>query len=153
LSYLAGTPAYMSPEQLRGHAVDHRTDIWAFGCVMYEMVAGTPIFPTEWTASTLKANSVSCRCVVDTQLQNAVRQRLLLPMGIERLVRKCLEVDPERRYQSTRELRNDLCSCQEGNSLPTAIAIRRLATHSWFIAVSSVALLVIIFFLSVSYFK
>ena len=52
---ILGTPAYMSPEQARGQTVDKRTDIWAFGCVLYEMLAGRPAFARETITDTLAA--------------------------------------------------------------------------------------------------
>ena len=52
---IMGTAAYMSPEQTRGKAVDKRTDIWAFGCVLFEMLTGKPAFPGETLSDTLAA--------------------------------------------------------------------------------------------------
>ena len=49
---ILGTPAYMSPEQARGHSVDRRTDIWAYGCCLYEALSGEPAFSAETVSDT-----------------------------------------------------------------------------------------------------
>jgi len=93
---LIGTPAYMSPEQARGEAVDKRTDIWAFGCLLYELVTGTQTFQGTTVAD-----------VISAVLQ---RDPLLstIPSGIEPLVRRCLEKNPRRRLSHIAEARIQL---------------------------------------------
>ena len=86
-----GTPAYMSPEQARGQAVDHRSDIWAFGCTLYEMLTGTVPFKGETVADTL-----ACILERDPNWQALPQDT---PVNIQVLLRRCLEKDTHKRLQ------------------------------------------------------
>ena len=101
LGRILGTPAYMSPEQARGQAVDSRSDIFAFGIVLYEMVTGTVPFQGPTPMDTLSA-ILKKTAVPATQLNGDV------PPELERILGKCLEKDPSERYQDTRDLVVDL---------------------------------------------
>jgi len=97
---IAGTAAYMSPEQARGQAVDKRTDIWAFGCVLYEMLTGHAAFARETLPDTLAA-------VIGSepdwrQVPGDVAPR------ITRLVRRCLDKDPRQRLRDIGDARFEL---------------------------------------------
>jgi eukaryotic-like serine/threonine-protein kinase len=95
-----GTPAYMSPEQARGLVVDKRTDIWAFGCVVYEMLTGRDAFggltPSDTLAAILERDA-------DLQALPAAA-----PPGIERLLKRCFEKDPRRRLRDIGEARIEI---------------------------------------------
>jgi serine/threonine protein kinase len=80
---ILGTWAYMAPEQARGEAIDHRTDLWAFGLVLHEMATGS-------------------------RPAAVVRLRLDESLELERIVSKCLETDREARYQQAADIRDDL---------------------------------------------
>jgi len=97
---IVGTAAYMSPEQARGDAVERRTDIWAFGCVLYEMVVGRPAFDGTSIAETL---SEVLKAEPDWQ-----RLPSNTPDGVRRLLRRCLTKDPTRRLADIRDGRFDL---------------------------------------------
>jgi Tol biopolymer transport system component len=88
---ILGTPAYMSPEQARGQTVDRRTDVWAFGCVLYEMLAGRSAFAGA-TASDVLANVLAREPDLEA-----------LPAGtpppVRRLLRRCLEKSPKDRLR------------------------------------------------------
>ena len=84
---ILGTAAYMSPEQARGKAVDKRADIWAFGCVLYEMIAGRPAFTGE-TITDVLAAVVKAEPVWEE-----------VPSKVRRLLKRCLEKDPKRRLR------------------------------------------------------
>jgi eukaryotic-like serine/threonine-protein kinase len=99
-----GTPAYMSPEQARAQAVDKRTDIWAFGCVLYEMLTGRPAFAGPTVADTLAA--VIEREPDWTSLPSAV------PAAIRRLLRRCLEKDARRRLHDIADARIEIEEAQ-----------------------------------------
>ncbi len=98
---LAGTLPYMAPEQLRGHAADPRTDIYAAGTVLYEMATGRRPFRAKF-ATALAA---------DIQTKAPTHPSQVNPrtsLGLEQIILKCLEKDPEHRYQSAKELLVDL---------------------------------------------
>jgi len=86
---ILGTPAYMSPEQARGQAVDKRTDIWAFGCVLYEILSGKRAFGGKDILETLAH-------IIDREPDFAALPNRT-PAPIARLLQRCLEKDPKRR--------------------------------------------------------
>ena len=86
---ILGTVAYMSPEQARGRAVDKRTDIWAFGCVLYEMLTGRPAFAGDTLTDTLSA-------IVERDPDWRALPRAT-PANLRRLLERCLAKDPKRR--------------------------------------------------------
>ena len=96
-----GTVAYMSPEQLRGLALDARSDLFSFGLVLYEMLTGRPAFPGE-TSAVISAAVLHTAPVPLRTLQPALSAR------VEDIVFKLLEKDREDRYQSAADLRTDL---------------------------------------------
>ena len=100
LGTILGTAAYMAPEQARGKAVDKRADIWAFGCVLYEMLAGRRAFGGEEVSDTLAY--VITKDVDWTALPPTT------PASVRRLLRRCLEKDPKRRLRDAADLRLDL---------------------------------------------
>ena len=94
---MLGTAAYMSPEQARGKVVDKRTDIWAFGCVLYEMLSGRPAFTGETLADTL--TGILSREPDWTALPAAT------PGDVRRLLKRCLEKTPSRRLRDAGDVR------------------------------------------------
>jgi serine/threonine protein kinase len=97
---IVGTVAYMSPEQARGQTVDNRTDIWAFGCVLYEMLAGRPAFAAETVSDTIAA---VIRGEPDWQ-----RLPSALPAAVRTLLRRCLEKDPMWRLRDIGDVRIEI---------------------------------------------
>ena len=97
---IAGTAAYMSPEQARGKAVNKRTDIWAFGCVVYEMLTARPAFPGETTSDTIAA-------ILEHEPDWSVLPAPT-PAGIRRLLQRCLEKDPKRRVRDIGDARLEI---------------------------------------------
>ena len=91
MGVIMGTAAYMSPEQARGKTVDKRTDVWAFGAVLFEMLTGTKPFPGDDVSQTLAR-------VIDREPDwDALPTRM--PAGLQTVLRRCLEKDPKRRIR------------------------------------------------------
>jgi eukaryotic-like serine/threonine-protein kinase len=91
-----GTAGYMAPEQVRGMAVDSRTDIFAFGAVLYEMLSGRRAFRHDTAAETMTA-------ILKEEPPEFETTPPISP-GLERIVRRCLEKQPEQRFQSAKDL-------------------------------------------------
>ncbi|MBI2187731.1 MAG: serine/threonine-protein kinase [Acidobacteria bacterium] len=92
-----GTMGYMAPEQVRGLATDHRADLFAFGAVLYEMLAGRRAFHGETAADTISA-------ILNADPPDLDVATGRVPPALDRIVRRCLEKKPELRFQSARDL-------------------------------------------------
>lgn len=102
---IVGTAAYMSPEQVEGKPVDGRSDLFAFGALLYEMLAGRRPFSGETTLSTLAS-------VLKASPDPLRRARRDVPESVERVVMRCLEKNPAARYASATEVRRELMRYQ-----------------------------------------
>jgi eukaryotic-like serine/threonine-protein kinase len=92
-----GTPGYMSPEQVRGQTTDRRSDIFAFGAILYEMVMGKRTFDKPTTADTMSA--------ILTEEPSSISQLAPnTPIALQKVVYRCLEKKPEQRFQSASDL-------------------------------------------------
>jgi eukaryotic-like serine/threonine-protein kinase len=119
-----GTVGYMSPEQVRGLATDHRTDIFAFGAILYEMVMGKRTFQKATEADTISA-------ILNEEPPSIAQFAPDTPPALERLVRRCLEKNPEQRFHSASDLAFAL-EALSGPSPPTGeYAIAKTALPGW----------------------
>jgi serine/threonine protein kinase len=101
-----GTAGYMSPEQARGHVVDKRTDIWAFGCVLYEMLTGRAAFKGGSVSDTIAA-------VLGSEPDwDALPAET--PSAVRRLLQRCLEKDPKQRLRDLGDARSDIDALSGG---------------------------------------
>jgi eukaryotic-like serine/threonine-protein kinase len=126
---IVGTLPYMAPEQLEAKAVDARADIFAFGAVLYEMATGARPFKGDSRISLMAA------VLTDTPEPMTLRQSLT-PPSLERLVRRCLEKDPENRWQTARDLAAELRWIADpasgaGTVAPAATPRRRSWLRHW----------------------
>jgi serine/threonine-protein kinase len=98
---VVGTPSYMSPEQARGQPVDARSDIFAVGVMLYEMLSGRRPFMAENEADLLTA-------ILRDAPEALSRASAQVPVSVRRIVERCLEKDPDRRYQTCGAIASDL---------------------------------------------
>ena len=117
-----GTAAYMSPEQVRGDAIDHRTDVWSLGVVLYELLTGSRPFEGDYEAAVTYA-------IVQEAPERIRAIRPELPAELERVVEKALAKRVDERYQSAAELKDALESAR--SNLPVAAPERATALPLW----------------------
>ncbi|HEX4439056.1 MAG TPA: protein kinase [Thermoanaerobaculia bacterium] len=128
---ILGTFQYMAPEQLEGREADARTDIFAFGCVLYEMATGRKAFSAASQASLITA-------IMSAEPPSISSILPMSPPALDRLVKKCVAKDPEDRWQSAADLGSELRWIAEGSSAGVASPIvagrRRRLQPAWIVA-------------------
>jgi Tol biopolymer transport system component/serine/threonine protein kinase len=127
---IVGTVAYMSPEQAEGKTVDARSDMFSFGSVMYEMLAGRRAFQGDAKVSTLAA-------ILSSEPPPLHEIREDLPLEVERIVTRCVRKDLDRRIQSMRDLKlalEELQEQSESGSLIAAPARKPVSGRRWLVA-------------------
>ena len=130
---IAGTLAYMAPEQASGGKVDARSDVFSFGAVLYEMATGARAFDGNSSAETLAA-VLAARPKPPTQITD-------VPRELERVILRCLRKEPDRRYQTMLDVRNDLQELQEEiGARGSGMAARPQPQRRWFTAAVALAI-------------
>lgn len=131
---VVGTVGYMSPEQVRGEAVDYRTDFFAFGAILYEMLSGQRAFNKPTGADTMSA-------ILNEDPPGISQLQPTTPPALQRVVQRCLEKNREQRFQSA----SDLAFALEALSDSGTIAVSSVKTEhgrwrrlSWFAAVLAI---------------
>jgi Tol biopolymer transport system component len=131
---IIGTPAYMSPEQARGRHTDHRTDVFSFGLVFYEMLCGSRPFQRDSSVDSLHA-------IVYDDPPPLPRIDPGIP-SLERIIRRCLEKNPDERFQNFRDLAFHLQSRSEEAQPADPHRTRQRPRRALLVGASAVALLV-----------
>jgi len=144
-----GTPGDMSPEQVRGQAVGHRSDIFSLGAILYEMISGKQAFHGESGVETMNA-------ILKEEPPDLADSGLIVAPGLERILRRCLEKTPERRIQSASDLAFAVEALSGVSSSQTAqLAVAAPSTFrrraAWITAASLLAVTVIVFVTGVKF--
>jgi len=113
-----GTVGYMSPEQVKGKPIDHRSDLFSFGAVLYEMLSGRRAFKGDSAVETMTA-------ILKEEPPDLAETNRALPPGLDRVVRHCLEKNPEERFQSARDVAFNL-EALSGLSTTSAVGLSPL---------------------------
>src|SRR5262252_6927210 len=113
-----GTMGYMAPEQVRGKTADRRSDLFAFGTILYEMLSGQRAFRGDTAADTITA-------ILTKEPPDLSQTNQEIHPGLDRIVRHCLEKNPEERFESARDVAFDLENLS-GVSSPTLTGVRAL---------------------------
>jgi eukaryotic-like serine/threonine-protein kinase len=128
-----GTAGYMSPEQVRGADVDYRSDIFAFGAILFEMLSGQRAFKRDTSAETMTA-------ILKEDLPELTEMNRGISPALDRIVRHCLEKNPDQRFQSARDLAFNLealshYSSSSVGAIAKPTAVQRVRRFQWPIAV------------------
>jgi Tol biopolymer transport system component len=145
---ILGTFQYMSPEQVEGRDVEARSDLFAFGAVLYEMLTGRRAFPGKSSLSVASA-------ILEKDPEPISTLAPMTPPALDRTIRKCLAKDPEDRWQTARDLLLELKWIEEAGSqagIPAVVsARRRIAERAWM--AGAAALLLVAAALGVLYYR
>ena len=113
---ILGTFQYMAPEQLEGKDADARTDVWAFGCVVYEMVTGEKAFEGTSQASLIGA-------ILKDEPRSVSSLQPLSPLALDQVIRICLAKDPDERWQSAGDIGRQLKLTADGSTTQVAVGV------------------------------
>jgi len=114
---LVGTLPFMAPEQVEGREADARTDLWALGCLLYEMVSGQRAFAGETPGSLIGA-------ILAKEPEPLASRQPLTPPGLERLVKRCLAKDPDARWDSAHDVADELRWMRETSAVGAPAGVR-----------------------------
>lgn len=131
-----GTAGYMSPEQVKGQPADHRSDLFSFGAVLYEMLSGKRAFRGETAVETMSA-------ILKEDPPELTETNRNIPPALERIVRHCLEKNPQERFQSARDVAFDLESLSGISTTSAALKPRQVSRLKGFLAPSLAAVVLI----------
>lgn len=127
---IMGTVPYMAPEQLEGKDCDSRTDLFAFGAVLYEMLTGRRAFPGDSEASVISA-------IMSSEPPALASLQPLAPPALDRLVRRCLAKDPDSRWQDAADVAEELRGIREDSIARGAVTTPSRSRRSWVLAVAA----------------
>jgi len=134
-----GTAGYMSPEQVKGQNADHRSDLFSFGAILYEMLSGKRAFHGDTSVETMSA-------ILKQDPPELSEINRTVPPALERIVRHCLEKNPEERFQSARDVAFNLVNLSEISSGSTAVrAMRGPRRWSGILPIAAGFLLMLVF--------
>jgi eukaryotic-like serine/threonine-protein kinase len=131
-----GTAGYMSPEQVRGKQIDHRTDIFSFGAVLYELLTGRRAFQKTTSADTMSA-------ILNEEPVPLSQIVTNIPPALQRTVHRCLEKSLEQRFQSASDLAFALEALSDSAASSSALRLEPAAKHSWRVGLLAIALLLL----------
>jgi len=131
-----GTVGYMSPEQVRGEEVDHRTDIFAFGTILYEMLAGKRAFARDSSVETLNA-------ILKDDPPELTSTGHVVPPALQKIVDHCLEKNPAARFQSAKDVAFHLETITSTDSGPSGVTLARASRGRAAVVAAAIALALI----------
>src|SRR5450631_1083087 len=141
-----GTAGYMSPEQVRGQSVDHRTDIFAFGATLYEMLSGRRAFQRSTSAETMTA-------ILNDDPPAISQTGSNIPPAVQRVVNRCLEKNPEQRFHSASDLAFALDALSDSGASPSVATKTPSRSSPGRALLWSIALIAVISLVAVAWFK
>ncbi len=130
-----GTIGYMSPEQVQGKPTDHRSDLFSFGVVLYELISCRSPFKGETPAATMNA-------IAQQTPEPLARYKTDVPDELQRIVSKLLQKDPALRYQTAADVISDLTGLKAASQLLTRVPVRKNRTRRLVVGVAALVLVV-----------